>query len=209
MFKNRVLISAIVAANVSQYSHAQKIEEMIVTATKRAQSMQDIPLAIQAMDAQALEELNIGNFDDYVRYVPNLTVGSRGPGQATMYIRGMAVEPIAVMLSGAQGTTPNVALYLDEQPVTAPGRNLDIYAADLERVEILAGPQGSLFGASSQAGTVRLITHKPQLDEFDANIKMSVSSTSSSGNTPLAISWRMKRNYVNASERSWEPSATR
>lgn len=177
MFKRKALVSAIIAVNVSQFTYAQRLEEMVVTATKRAQNMQDVPLAVQALDASSLDALNINNFDDFARYSPNLTLGSRGPGQATMYIRGMAIEPIAVMLSGAQGTTPNVALYLDEQPVTAPGRNLDVYAADLERVEILAGPQGSLFGASAQAGTVRLITQKPQLGEFDSYIKSSVSTT--------------------------------
>lgn len=176
MFQRKVLAGAILAASVSTPSIAQ-IEEVIVTATKRSASTQDIPVAIQALGEESLQQLNIGNFDDYVRYFPNLTAGSRGPGQATIYIRGMAVEPITVMLSGAQGTTPNVALYLDEQPVTAPGRNLDIYATDLARVEVLAGPQGTLFGASSQAGTVRLITNKPQIGEFGAGVKASISDT--------------------------------
>lgn len=165
------LLAAPVLAKASQ------IEEVVVTATKREASAQDIPVAIQAMGTESLNQLNVGNFDDYVRYFPNLTAGSRGPGQATIYIRGMAVEPITVMLSGAQGTMPNVALYLDEQPVTAPGRNLDVYATDLERVEVLAGPQGTLFGASSQAGTVRLITNKPKIGEYEAGVKTSLADT--------------------------------
>src|SRR5690606_29810394 len=72
---------------------------------------------------------------------------------------------------------PNVALYLDEQPVSSGGRNLDLYAADIARVEVLPGPQGTLFGASSQAGTIRLITNKPMYDEFLAGIDASVSDT--------------------------------
>ena len=91
-----------------------------------------------------------------------MTNGGRGPGQSTIYIRGMSVDPVNVFLSAAQGSTPNVALYLDEQPIQVPGRNLDVYVADMERIEVLPGPQGTLFGASSQAGTVRLITNKPK-----------------------------------------------
>ncbi len=154
-----------------------RIETITVTATKQEAAAQDIPVAVQAVDSETIDELNIGNFDDYVRYLPNVTAGGRGPGQSTIFIRGLSVEPITVMLSGAQGSTPNVALYLDEQPVTAPGRNLDVYATDLERIEVLAGPQGTLYGASSQAGTVRLITNKPVLDEFQAGFDASVAFT--------------------------------
>lgn len=155
----------------------KKIETIVVTATKRSQNIQETPLAVQAMGAEELKDNNIGNFDDFVRYMPNVTVGGRGPGQADVFIRGMAIQPITVMLSGAQGTSPNVALYIDEQPVTAPGRNLDVYATDLERIEVLPGPQGTLFGASSQAGTVRYITNKPQTDGFEAGFTSSISNT--------------------------------
>ncbi|TNE64760.1 MAG: TonB-dependent receptor [Alphaproteobacteria bacterium] len=168
----------VMAGTIAVQAEASKpIQEIVVTATKRSASTQDIPVAVQAMDAKALRDQNIGNFDDYVRMMPNVTAGGRGPGQSTVFIRGMAVQPITVMLSGAQGTTPNVALYLDEQPVTAPGRNLDVYAADLERIEVLPGPQGTLFGASSQAGTIRYITHKPNTAEFEAGFKATASTT--------------------------------
>lgn len=162
--------------------HAQQpaqIEEIVVTATKRSENLQDVPVAVSAFSSENLRELNIGTFDDYVRHIPNVTFAGRGPGQSTVFIRGMAVEQIGVQLSGAQGSTPNVALYLDEQPVTAPGRNLDVYATDLERIEVLPGPQGTLFGASSQAGTVRLITNKPVLGEFQAGFDASASFTKS------------------------------
>ena len=180
MFNRKKLAFAVLAASTVPMTsgvQAQQLEEVIVTATKRAQSTQDIPVAVQALNTESLRQLNVGNFDDYVRYLPNLTSGGRGPGQSTIYIRGMAVEPITVMLSGAQGSVPNVALYLDEQPVTAPGRNLDVYATDLERVEVLPGPQGTLFGASSQAGTVRLITNKPDPTLFSAGIDASLADT--------------------------------
>ncbi|MCA1779214.1 MAG: TonB-dependent receptor [Xanthomonadaceae bacterium] len=150
-------------------SDSKEIETIVVTATKTEEiDLQSAPVTVQAIDQKALIEMNIGNFDDLRNNVPSLNAASRGPGQQTIFIRGMAVQPISVLLSGAQGTQPNVALYLDEQPVTAPGRNLDVYATDLERIEVLPGPQGTLFGASSQAGTIRYITNKPRLNEFDA-----------------------------------------
>ncbi|HKL52855.1 MAG TPA: Plug domain-containing protein, partial [Wenzhouxiangellaceae bacterium] len=135
---------------------SKEIERIVVTATKTEEvDLQAAPVTVQAVGAEELNQQNIGNFDDLRNSVPGLNAASRGPGQQTIFIRGMAVQPITVLLSGAQGTQPNVALYLDEQPVTAPGRNLDVYATDLRRIEVLPGPQGTLFGASSQAGTIR------------------------------------------------------
>lgn len=184
MFSTRplkiALLSSAAVAIAQQGVHAQTaIPEIVVTATKRAENLQDVPVAVQALDASSLQEQGIDTFSDYVKYLPNVTFAGRGPGQSTVFIRGMAVEQIGVQLSGAQGSTPNVALYLDEQPVTAPGRNLDVYATDLERIEVLPGPQGTLFGASSQAGTVRLITNKPQYNEFQAGFDASTEFTKS------------------------------
>lgn len=155
-----------------------EIDRIVVTATKTEEvDLQAAPVTVQALSAEELSQQNIGNFDDLRNNVPGLNAASRGPGQQTIFIRGMAVQPITVLLSGAQGTQPNVALYLDEQPVTAPGRNLDVYATDLRRIEVLPGPQGTLFGASSQAGTIRYITNKPQLFEFDAGFSSEASFT--------------------------------
>ncbi|MGM0525741.1 MAG: TonB-dependent receptor [Pseudomonadota bacterium] len=182
MFKHDKLSSAIfiaLAASSSAVAQEQdvqqeeaennrEIETINVTATKRTTNIQQTPTAVQAMSNKDLREQNIGNFQDYAQYVPNVTSGGRGPGQNDVFIRGMSIQPISVMLSGAQGTMPNVAMYVDEQPVTAPGRNLDVYATDLQRVEVLPGPQGTLFGASSQAGTIRYITNKPLLGTFEA-----------------------------------------
>ena len=81
-----------------------------------------------------------------------MTAGGSGPAQSTIYIRGLASTTPNLTTAGVAGLAPNVSLYLDEQPLAQPGRNLDVYAADLERIEVLKGPQGTLFGASSQAG---------------------------------------------------------
>ncbi|MDT8439367.1 MAG: TonB-dependent receptor plug domain-containing protein [Wenzhouxiangellaceae bacterium] len=157
---------------------SRAVETIVVTATKTEEvDLQSAPLTVQAVDEKQLNELGINNFDDLRNSVPSLNAASRGPGQQTIFLRGMAVQPITVLLSGAQGTQPNVALYLDEQPVTAPGRNLDVYVTDMQRIEVLPGPQGTLFGASSQAGTIRYITNKPKLYEFDAGFTGTASFT--------------------------------
>ena len=174
---HQAVLCALSASTVATTVHAQAIEEIIVTATKRAANMQDIPIAVQAMGSQRLEEENIQSFVDYVKYLPSVNAGGRGPGQNEIYIRGAAVDAINITVAESQGSAPNVALYLDEQPVTAGGRNLDVYISDMERIEVLPGPQGTLYGASSMAGTVRLITNKPVLDEFSASFNGSWSKT--------------------------------
>ncbi|MEC9415951.1 MAG: TonB-dependent receptor [Pseudomonadota bacterium] len=166
---HQAVLFAMSASTAATAVHAQAIEEITVTATKRSASMQDIPLAVQAMDSQQLEDQNIQSFSDYVKHLPSVNAGGRGPGQNEIYIRGAAVDAINITVAESQGSAPNVALYLDEQPVTAGGRNLDVYVTDMERIEVLPGPQGTLYGASSMAGTVRLITNKPNLEEFQAS----------------------------------------
>lgn len=168
--------AALIIVAVPQTANAQ-LEEIVVTASKRAENLQDVAVSVIALDNTTLNEVGITNFDDYVRYQPNLTASGRGPGNTTFYIRGMATDQATLSAVEAAGNSPNVALYLDEQPIQTIGRNLDVYVADMERIEVLAGPQGTLFGASSQAGTVRLITRKPVLDEFQAGAKFSVSDT--------------------------------
>ena len=178
MLKRNALFSAFVAASsVTNLSHAQ-IEEIIVTATKRAASTQDIPVAVTALNQESLEAMGVTNFSDYLIQLPGVTAGGSGPGQNTIYIRGVASTTPNLTTAGVAGLAPNVALYLDEQPLAQPGRNLDVYAADLERIEVLSGPQGTLFGASSQAGTVRLITNKPDPTGFSGKIKLGAANTS-------------------------------
>ena len=177
MLKRKLLASAVVAASVTGTAHAQ-LEEVLVTATKRTASVQDIPIAVSVLGQKAIEELGITDFTDYVIQLPSVTSGGSGPGQNTIYIRGVASTTPTLTTAGVAGISPNVALYLDEQPLSQPGRNLDVYVADINRVEVLKGPQGTLFGASSQAGTVRLITNKPDPSGFSGNARFSAAQTS-------------------------------
>ena len=170
-------ISAIAAVAMSSTAHAQLEDEVIVTATKRAETAQDVPIAVAALGESTLEELRVDVFTDYLVQLPGVTAGGAGPGNNTIYIRGLASTTPATSIAGVAGLAPNVAFYLDEQPLVQPGRNLDVYAADLERVEVLSGPQGTLFGSSSQAGTVRMITNKPKIGVEEASFTVGTSFT--------------------------------
>ncbi|MCR9104238.1 MAG: TonB-dependent receptor [Gammaproteobacteria bacterium] len=176
MFKKNALYGAVLAASTINLAHAQ-LEEVIVTATKKAASAQDVPIAITALGEDSLQQLGITDFSDYLVQLPGVTAGGGGPGTNTIYIRGVASSTPNTTTSGVAGLAPNVAFYLDEQPLTQPGRNLDVYAADLNRIEVLKGPQGTLFGASSQAGTVRLITNKPDPTALAGKVKLGAAYT--------------------------------
>ncbi|WP_300527485.1 TonB-dependent receptor [Maricaulis sp.] len=184
MFKQRALSTTILSAILVSAAGAGAalaqeggLEQITVTATKRAASAQSIPLAVNAMPESTLEELRVDVFTDYLQQLPGVTAGGSGPGQSTIYIRGLASTTPNLTTAGVAGLAPNVAFYLDEQPLAQPGRNLDVYAADLQRIEVLPGPQGTLFGSSSQAGTVRLITNRPVMGEYGGGVNFGLSST--------------------------------
>jgi outer membrane receptor protein involved in Fe transport len=141
-----------------------QIGDIIVTAQRREESIQNVPVTLQVLTAGAIAELNVATLEDFVKYLPNVTTAGTGPGQSNIFMRGLSTGSQSLQGSGGLGSFPNVAVYFDEQSAQLPGRNLDIYAADLERIEVLEGPQGTLFGAGAQAGVVRYITNKPKLD---------------------------------------------
>lgn len=174
------------AAEPASEPGARRLQAVTVTATKRAESAQDVPVTVNAIGAEDLEALDVDVFTDYLAQLPGVTAGGGAPGQSTIYIRGVASTTPNLTTAGVAGLAPNVAFYLDEQPLAQPGRNLDVYAADLERIEVLPGPQGTLFGASSQAGTVRLITNKPRLGEFEAGVRFGTSFTEGGENSNKA-----------------------
>jgi outer membrane receptor protein involved in Fe transport len=136
------------------------LTEVIVTATRRAESLQDVPESITAFDTNAIAMRGMQQMEDYVRFVPGLSISDRQPAGTTIVFRGVAS-------SGLQfGAVSSSGLYLDEQPITQSGRNPDPRLIDIERIEALRGPQGTLYGASSQSGTLRVITNKPDPRAF-------------------------------------------
>ncbi len=140
------------------------LESIIVTAQKRQEDLQDVPVSITALSTQKLEELNVADFDDYAKFMPSLSYQGFGPGFTRVFFRGVSSGDNG----NHSGSQPTVGQYLDEQPITTIQGALDLHIYDIARVEALAGPQGTLYGASSQAGTIRIITNKPDPGKFEA-----------------------------------------
>jgi iron complex outermembrane receptor protein len=155
------------AAMVSQGARAE-LEEIIVTATKRAQSLQEVPQSVQAFSTEDIRKQHLVGIDDYSKKIPALSFVSREPGGLSVVFRGVSVSGLAF------GENASSSIYLDEQPVTSSGRNVNPRLIDIERLEALSGPQGTLFGDSSQSGALRIITNKPDADEASAWVETQI-----------------------------------
>jgi len=142
---------------------ADSLEEVVVTASKRSESMQNVPITITALDAKTLEQKNIQDFKDYASSLPQVSFQENAPGQAVVVMRGISSGGFSV-----SGSQPTVGLYLDEQPITTNLGSIDMHMYDIARVEVLPGPQGTLYGASSESGTIRVISNKPDTSGFKA-----------------------------------------
>src|SRR5437868_6217223 len=147
---------------VAQEGRVPDQTEIVITATKREENLQNVPISVQAIGTRRLDQLGITNFEDFTKQLPSVTFLTAGPGSTTVYMRGISAAG-----SGAEGNhsgpLPQVGFYLDEQPITTIGGTLDVHIYDIARIESLSGPQGTLYGASSEAGTIRIITNKPEL----------------------------------------------
>ncbi len=169
-------ISAILAGapavHAATEAETYTLEEVVVTAQKRTENLQNVPISIEVLSGAQLEQLDVTGLDGYVKYSPSIAYsrgqgqgGNGQPGSSHIYMRGV--------VSGANenhsGSQPSVGTYLDEQPVTTIDGTPDVHLYDIQRIEVLEGPQGTLYGASSQAGTVRIITNKPDPTKFSAS----------------------------------------
>jgi len=170
-----ILAGGAPAVHAAAEPESNTLEEVTVTAQKVTENLQNVPISIETLSTQKLEQLNIVNLDDYVQYLPGVTTvkglgqGGNGVGTTHVYMRGV--------VSGQDGnhsaSQPSVGTYLDEQPVTTIDGTVDIHIYDIARIEVLEGPQGTLYGASSEAGTVRIITNKPDTTKFEASYDVS------------------------------------
>ncbi len=149
-------------------------DDIIVTALKRDESLQSVPLSIQAIGTEKLDQLQVQEFADYVKFLPSVTIQTAGPGFAQVYFRAVASGENA----NHSTSQPTVGMYLDEQPITTIQGALDIHVYDMARVEALAGPQGTLYGASSMAGTIKLVTNKPDTKGFYGELSGELNSVS-------------------------------
>jgi len=143
-----------------------QLEEVVVTAQKRVEDVQKVPISIQVLNSEALENLHVTDFSSFAQYIPSLSYRSWGPGQTAFFFRGISATEGTTQLHA--GYLPSTGLYVDDIPVTTIGGNLDIRIYDIARIEALAGPQGTLYGASSLSGTIRIITNKPDPSKFEA-----------------------------------------
>lgn len=164
--------AALAGPSALAQTQGQTIEEIVVTATKRAESLADIPMSISAFTTEDIARQGLEGLDDYVRKIPSLAVARREPAGNSVVFRGVAASGIQF------GANPSSGVYLDEQPITQSGINPDPRLVDIERVEALSGPQGTLFGDASQSGTLRIITNKPDPTGFDAWVELEANTVS-------------------------------
>ena len=149
----------------------QTLEEVVVTAQHREERLQDVPAAVTAITSDKLEKTSAQSFQDYLVGQPSVTYYSNGGQTNLIFIRGVG--------TGANiGSASTTGIYVDEMPIAeAIGGTVDLHPFDLNRIEILRGPQGTLYGASSMGGTVRLIMNKPKLDVYEGVLRGDISNT--------------------------------
>ncbi|HEX4150603.1 MAG TPA: TonB-dependent receptor [Steroidobacteraceae bacterium] len=196
MLRQLPLASAISAilAGISPVARAQTapppppsdtLQEVTVTAQKVKENLQDVPVSIEAIGTQKLEQLNIVNLDTYVEYLAGVTTiksigqGGNGVGTTHVYMRGIN----SGQDGNHSGSQPTVGTYFDEQPVTTIDGTVDVHVYDIARIEVLEGPQGTLYGASSEAGTIRIISNKPDPTKFEASYDVAGDQITNGGGT--------------------------
>src|ERR1700735_945363 len=180
------ILASLHPAMADDASDVGSLQEVVVTAQKAVENLQNVPLSIEVLDTKTLEQLNIANVDDYVKYSPSVSYvraqgqgGNGEPGSSHVYMRGV--------VSGGDGNhsgpQPSVGVYLDEEPVTTIDGTVDVHIYDIARIEELEGPQGTLYGASSESGTIRIISNKPDPTKFEAGYDVDVNKVGDGGGT--------------------------
>ena len=182
-------ISAILAgvpvarADTAQAQSSDTLEEVVVTAQKKTENLQNVPISIETISTEKLAQLNIANLDDYVQYLAGVTtiksIGQGGNGIGTTHVYMRSIN--SGQDGNHSGSQPTVGTYFDEQPVTTIDGTVDMHVYDIARVEVLEGPQGTLYGASSEAGTIRIISNKPDPTKFEASYDISGDAITNGG----------------------------
>ncbi len=163
------------------FSGGSELQEIVVTAEKRESTVQKTPISMTAISGDALAEKGISSVEQLVGTIPGVSMRSGGPGETEYEMRG---------LSSQGGSSPTVGFYLDETPMSPPANSLngkvvidpDLY--DLSRVEVLRGPQGTLYGSGSMGGTIKLVTNSPKLNTFEGSVDTKISGTEGGGANP-------------------------
>jgi iron complex outermembrane receptor protein len=173
MFTRNYLALFVCAMLAGSVQAEDTIEEIVVTATKRASTIQDVPFSINAQTAKDIAESGAQNLEDLSRNVAGLAVQNLGPGQSQVSVRGVSAGQI---IRDQPGVKEQVGIYLDESVISLSLFTPDLDLFDLNRVEILRGPQGTLFGSGSVGGTIRYITNQPDASEYAGAIELNANS---------------------------------
>ncbi|HLY56850.1 MAG TPA: TonB-dependent receptor [Stellaceae bacterium] len=166
------------AAAQQAATSGDQLQEVVVTASKRAGTVQDTPISVTAVTGDEIQDRGITDFNSLAQATPGVSLKSSGPGQTEFEIRG---------LTSSGGNSPTVGFYLDDTPLTAPSAAqngkvvIDPALYDLNRVEVLRGPQGTLYGSGSMGGTIKVITNQPDPTKFDASAESILSGTDGGG----------------------------
>ena len=174
----RLSLCSLAALLVSAAVRAESVEEITVTATKRESTIQDVPFSINAQTQQDIQRAGADSLQDIARNVAGLTIQNLGPGQSQVAIRGVSAGQI---VRDQPGVKEQVGVYMDESVISLSLFTPDFDLYDLNRVETLRGPQGTLFGSGSIGGTIRYITNPPDFDAFDGSVELDVNSISGGG----------------------------
>ena len=161
-----VALAGSYAPAILAQEQAADLDAVIVTARKREETLLDIPQEIQTISQEQLERANLDSVKEFSRFVPSLSYNATVPGRGTIYFRGVADDSSSFIADAS------AAIYLDEQPLTQSALQPEIRLIDIERIEALPGPQGTLYGSSSQAGTLRYITNKPDPSAFTTDVAL-------------------------------------
>jgi len=187
--------AALAQESTDDYSGPIRLEEVVVTATKRSEALKDVPVAVTAITSEEIQSRGFTNYADYINTVPNMYVQDLGPGQEQIYIRGLVAQ-------GGAGFP--VATYFGEAVTSVLSNNggfQNLHLVDIDRVEVLRGPQGTLFGANSLAGVVRIVPNAPNLNDFQVNVMASSTFRSSMINSPPG--WSPTRTTSRAILTTW------
>jgi iron complex outermembrane recepter protein len=178
----RILAGASPQKGTKKIAADYELGEVIVTANRREEDLQDVSMTMQVLTDEQLKELNSTTFNSLLHYAPNVSFSGNGPGTGNIFIRGLGSVGTGNQSQATAAPFPNTALYLDEQPMQFPSRNNDVYIVDMQRIEVLEGPQGTLFGGGAQAGAIRYITHRPELDRTGAEVTAGYGTTAHGDN---------------------------
>jgi iron complex outermembrane receptor protein len=171
LFASASALPALAATDAAQAGGAEAspsaaVQEIIVTATKRSEDRQSVPVSVAALTPAVLANHEVVSADDYIKLLPSVSFQSFGPGQSQIYFRGITSGGDGLHI----GSEPATGVYVDEVPLTTIANGVDLHVYDIARVEALSGPQGTLFGASSLSGTLRIITNQPDPAHFSAAV---------------------------------------